>query len=180
MGKETEYSTYDKVTIATMLNMVMDMKEKIQQAMVLHDELAWMLYAGRQDPSMTDPRFDPVRIRRPGGEENRRHTFETEKVKPQDKPIKLTGKVDKRYAFCKSVDTMQWHIRKLTERGKVHVGPCDTRSLCDTEVVWDEYIPVTEPNIQHNSCMQCAIRYRRLQGEDYANRKTDQHEQEEA
>ncbi len=176
MGKETERIMYDEATISKMLNMFMEMKEKMQQALVLQGELAWLLYAGARPSKCAKTIIPSI----PGMEDRRRHTYETEEEKPPSKPIKLTSevKVDKKYSFCNSEDTSMWHIRRMTDGGSR--TPSSTRSLCDEQVFWDEYITllVVEDNIGNNVCMQCAVKYRRIQGEQYVNKETDQHKEE--
>ena len=174
MEKEAKFSTYNEATISKMLDMFTEVKEKIKQIVVLQDELAWMLYEGRQDSSVP-PLIPAVKLVAEGLAKARGEGIKT---KPASKLIKptLDVKIDKKYSFCNSADTVLWHIRRMVDGGRT---PTSTRSLCDEEVFWDEYfhLLVTEDNMD-NVCMQCAVKFRREQGEQYDNKETDQHKQE--
>ena len=179
MEKETKYSMFDEATISKMLDMFTEIKERVEGIMKLQYELAWMLCAGGQDLKSAKTIIPST----PGIEDSHRgscgHTYEIEKKSE----AKLTQSESyaigtyMKYGFCNSADTTLCHIRRITDGGRT---PINTRSLCDTQVTC-VYTPtsVSEMNIDYNVCLQCAVMYRREQGEQYhANRETDQHKQE--
>lgn len=167
-------SVYDEATINKMWALVTEMRDKLRQATILQDELAWMLYAVRQDPSMTIELT--AANRRVYNEQVKKRTASS-KLEVNKVLFRASAKEDAKWAFCRSIDTLLWHIRKLTKNGKMPEGHilahCDTRSLCNTPIIWDEFVQVTEENMKDNGCLQCSIEYRRLQGEDYVNGKKD-------
>ena len=177
MGKETAHIMYDEATIVKALKLFREAKEKLQQAMAMQNELATLLCYWSPVPSGGKTIIPSI----PGIEDRRWHTFETEEKKPAAKLTQSESyaiRTYMKYCFCNSADTTLCHIRRMTDGGRT---PTNTRSLCDTQVTWDEYtrVAVAEVNIDQYVCIQCAVVYRRELGEQYhANKETDQHKQE--
>lgn len=67
------------------------------------------------------------------------------------------------YSFCESqwADSIsKWHIRKLTERGKMFGGGADTKALCGRKVAWDiEKVDLTESHLRKSACPKCVEVY---------------------
>lgn len=182
MEKEIKYSTYDEATISKMLDMFTEVKDKINQVMVLQDELAWLLYAGKKD--LRDVKTEKTIVPDIPVTGERRDWPPVKKPPyvppPPPRPPTPEDKVDKGkgYAFCNSAGTAMWHIRRTLEGGRTLIG---TQALCGEPVFWGDYIPimVVESNIdRYNVCMQCAREFRREQGVEYVNKETDRHKQE--
>ncbi len=177
MEKETKYSTYDEATISKMLDMFTEVKEKMKQIVVIQDELAWLLYAGRKDPRVV--KTAETIIPNISGIGERRDWPPVNKPPYVPPPPTPDTKVDKKYSFCNSADTTMWHIRRMADGGGGRT-PTGTQALCGEPVPWDGYIfiLVAESNIDTNVCMQCAVEFRREQGVENVNKETDRHKQE--
>jgi len=161
-------STYDEDDIDKMGAMIIEVTSKLQQAMDVQTDLSLMLYGSRRHYSLTTCENECCK-------EKVLHSKEEVPPGPKEVTVVMPVEGDNGYAFCRSIDTVLWHIRKMTKKGKLPWGHtvsyCDTRSLCDVQVLWDEIVQVNESNMKDNGCLQCATEYRRRQGEEYANRK---------
>ncbi len=67
------------------------------------------------------------------------------------------------YSFCESQwasSESKWHIRKLTEKGKMCGGGADTKALCGLTVAWDlEKVTLTEFHLRESACPRCVEAY---------------------
>ncbi len=166
MGKETKYTMYDEADIIKMGAMIREVQAKLREAIDIQAELSFMLYAVRKDSNKMVWKTHSIH----GAEPAYMYTSRVEGGEPPSKLIKTNVDGKRKYSFCKSADTTMWHIRRMADGGRT---PSSTRSLCDEQVFWNGYfhrlVTVTEDNMD-NVCMQCVVKYRREQGEQYVNR----------
>jgi hypothetical protein len=65
------------------------------------------------------------------------------------------------YSFCESVwagSRSRWHIRKLSEKGRMLGGGADTKALCGKTVSWDLLAPFIVG--RYPVCEKCEQAYR--------------------
>lgn len=61
------------------------------------------------------------------------------------------------FSFCETATatgTSPWHLRVLSEKGKMLGGGADTPALCGREVCWDLDVDITKHHLTH-SCKAC-------------------------
>jgi hypothetical protein len=62
------------------------------------------------------------------------------------------------YSYCEywsAGSLSNWHIRRLTSKGKKLSGGTDTLSLCGRKMTWDITSPVTKDIPANNICKKC-------------------------
>jgi endogenous inhibitor of DNA gyrase (YacG/DUF329 family) len=62
-----------------------------------------------------------------------------------------------KYSFCETATAgpnTPWHIRRLTEVGRMLGGGADTSALCDRNVAWDLGVEIDNHHLPHY-CQKC-------------------------
>jgi hypothetical protein len=82
---------------------------------------------------------------------------------PKWNPLHREPQPERRlFSFCETVTAgggSPWHIRPLTERGRMLSGGADTMALCGRKVSWDVRAQINEANLR-GACNLCALTYR--------------------
>jgi len=64
------------------------------------------------------------------------------------------------FSFCETIAAVgRWHIRQLTEKGRMLGGGADTETLCGLKAAWDLAVPINAFHLNQAACVCCAKAY---------------------
>lgn len=81
---------------------------------------------------------------------------------------KLKNMEQDKLSFCETASatgSSQWHIRRLTERGRYFGGGADTYTLCGRKPLWDLNVDLSDHHLKQNCCNRCFEVFKNIEEE---------------